>query len=546
MKAEPGQGRHTSPCHWFRFEQIMLLALMGGLSAFAAEPTTEPLLRLETGMHIATIRRVATDAQGRFAVTASDDKTARVWELESGRQLLVLRPPQDAGDEGKLYAVEMSPDGSTVAVVGRTGVGSGRSNSIYLFDRASGRLTRRITGLPDVVIHLAFSPDGRRLAASLMSDGGILMFETASGWEIGRDVEYGGDSYSVHFRPDGRQLVTTCYDGYVRLYAVEDEGLKLLKRTKTQGGQEPYSARFSPDGKGIAVGFGDTTTVQVLSGSTLEEMARPSTEGVDNGNLGRVAWSSDGRYLFAGGRWLVEGRHPVRRWPVGDWKHYKDVPVAENTIMELALLPDGRIVFAASDPAWGILGSDGAVERSVGGKIADFRAQRDQLRVSADGRRVRFGYRFGGEEPCVFDLATGNLGPDDSGLPAARTEAPGIRIEKWQGTYEPTLNGKPLKLERGEMSRSMAVAPNGQRFALGAEWHLRLFDRDGTEVWDKPVPEVVFAVTISGDGQPAEPFGHKSIAPLVAHSCADPKLPAQRAKILRLHGSTRKFSSLFH
>ena len=73
----------------------------------AAEPTTEPLLRLETGMHTAIIKRVATDAQGRWAVTASEDKTARVWELASGRQVLALRPPQDTGNEGKLYAVAM-------------------------------------------------------------------------------------------------------------------------------------------------------------------------------------------------------------------------------------------------------------------------------------------------------------------------------------------------------------------------------------------------------------------------------------------------------
>src|SRR5262245_30102962 len=77
----------------------------------AAEPTTRPLPRLETGMHTASIARIATDAAGRWAVTASDDKTARVWEVASGRQLSVLRPPQDVGNEGRLDAVALSPDG---------------------------------------------------------------------------------------------------------------------------------------------------------------------------------------------------------------------------------------------------------------------------------------------------------------------------------------------------------------------------------------------------------------------------------------------------
>src|SRR5215475_7707526 len=101
--------------------------------SIVAEPTTLPLPRLETGMHTAVIKRIATDAAGRWAVTASDDKTARVWEVASGRQLVVLRPPQDVGDEGKLYAVALSPDGKVVAVGGWTGWDWDQEVAIYLF-----------------------------------------------------------------------------------------------------------------------------------------------------------------------------------------------------------------------------------------------------------------------------------------------------------------------------------------------------------------------------------------------------------------------------
>jgi len=121
--------------------------LLTALQCIAAEPTTRPLPRLETGMHTASIRRIATDAAGRWAVTASEDKTARVWEVASGRQLAVLRPPQDVGNEGKLYAVALSPDGAVVAVGGWTGWELGE-DVIYLFDRVSGRLLRRLPGLP--------------------------------------------------------------------------------------------------------------------------------------------------------------------------------------------------------------------------------------------------------------------------------------------------------------------------------------------------------------------------------------------------------------
>jgi hypothetical protein len=52
----------------------------------------------------------------RYLVTASVDKTARVWDLTSGKLLQVLRPPIGPGDEGKLYAVAISPDGETVSL----------------------------------------------------------------------------------------------------------------------------------------------------------------------------------------------------------------------------------------------------------------------------------------------------------------------------------------------------------------------------------------------------------------------------------------------
>ena len=79
------------------------------------------MLRIEAGMHTAPITRIDVDAAERFLVTASDDKTARVWDLANGQLLQVLRPPLVAGDEGKLYAVAISPDGTTVATGGWTG-----------------------------------------------------------------------------------------------------------------------------------------------------------------------------------------------------------------------------------------------------------------------------------------------------------------------------------------------------------------------------------------------------------------------------------------
>src|SRR5262245_52628172 len=86
---------------------LMLTALRGGAAgqtgAVNNEPSRRPVLRIETGMHTASINRLGVDAANRYLVTASDDKTARVWELATGKLLRVLRPPVGGVSEGKLY-----------------------------------------------------------------------------------------------------------------------------------------------------------------------------------------------------------------------------------------------------------------------------------------------------------------------------------------------------------------------------------------------------------------------------------------------------------
>jgi WD40 repeat protein len=474
----------------------------------AAEPPADPILKIDPLMHTAAIFHIATDARFRWLVTAAHDKTARVWDLATGRLQTVIRPPIGLNDEGKLYAVALSPDGAVVALGGWTQFNEGQSGlsaqgqAILIFDRASGRMLKRIDGVPAVIFGLAFSPDGRYLAATLAGNGGLRLYRSETWALIAQDADYGDSSFGADFSRDGR-LVTSSDDGYVRLYHFDRSDLHLLKKAQSPAGTHPYAVRFSPSGESIAVGCREEHAVHVIDASTLELRYSPDASGRGTGDFTGVAWSTDGQALYAAGAYRVQAARVIRRWPSAGQGAPRDALAAADTIMDLFALPQGGIVYAAGQPAWGILDAGGQRARWIAPPTADLRDSFQSFGVSRDGRTVKFAFEASGNGVARFDPDNGlRLGEDAANpLASPRTEAPDLPVTDWFRHPSPRLGGKPLGLPPDEVSHSLAIAPDGKHFALGADWSVSLFDGGGEKLWRVALPVTAWGVDVSGDGQ---------------------------------------------
>jgi hypothetical protein len=254
------------------------------------------------------------------------------------------------------------------------------------------------------------------------------------------------------------------------------------------------------------VSFADRPVVTVLQARDLAEAFKPALEGLrEQGNLLTVAWSSDGRYLYAGGDWRGGGTNPLYRWDQGGRGAMQSIPLADNRITEIQQRPAGAIAFAAEDPGLGIVGADGTRSAWRGPEIIDFSQAHGQIELSANGAVVRYPPQRGSSATHGFSP----LLPGDQVLTAApraevfapTTQAAGLVVEKWKDSFEPTINGKRPELDEYELSRSYALAPARRAVLLGTEWSLRLVDAQAAAIWSVRLPAVAFAVNVSRDGR---------------------------------------------
>jgi len=93
--------------------------------------------------------------------------------------------------------------------------------------------------------------------------------------------------------------------------------------------------------------FQDSTQINVLSSKDLILLYSPNTQGVNKGSLDNLAWSQDGNWLYAGGRYYKGTKVHILRWSQAGQGQYSAWPASSNTIMGIHALRNGRIVFGS-------------------------------------------------------------------------------------------------------------------------------------------------------------------------------------------------------
>ncbi|OQX23953.1 MAG: hypothetical protein BWK80_23375, partial [Desulfobacteraceae bacterium IS3] len=295
-----------------------------------------PILSIDTGGHMALIRDIMFTKDGKYLVSASDDKTVRVWDVQTGDIVRVIRGQIAEGDEGKIYAAALSPDNRWLAVGGFMAHGHGidddKVGNIRLIDFRTGEIVRLLKGHEDVVNGLAFSPDSTRLISG-SSDKTARIWDIESGKSLHTLSGHTERIFAVAFSPEGARAVTGSFDDTLRLWNTETgELISALTGHK----DNVKSAAFTPDGKYLLSGSYDKS-IRLWDGKTGKFIKVLNSTGLQVNN---ISISPDSHSLLMSGD---NGGYYGQVFSIPDGKKLLSFTKHENIVLATAISPDGRL-----------------------------------------------------------------------------------------------------------------------------------------------------------------------------------------------------------
>jgi WD40 repeat protein/tetratricopeptide (TPR) repeat protein len=425
---------------------------------------------------------VAFSPDSKIVATAANDRHVRLFDAGTGRQLgAALKNPEQVG------AVAFSPDGRTIAAgMAMHTSGATERAEVRLWDRATGKVLGPDLPHEGGVMDVAFSPDGATLLSG-SSDGTAYLWELPDGPPIGRPMSRGSGDVCLAFTPDGRSVLSAGFESRI---VQHDVATGRAAGPVLAAGKFVWQIAVSPDGRTVAAGLGlPASTNQSAPGfgearmwdrATGRPIGEPMPHHTDR--LKSIAFSPDGKAL------LTADIGAVRFWDASNGRNLGiDLAATPDSVSAMALSRDGRQLLVADAHAnlrlWNLVSMQVKVLRQQAhrGLIAD-------LAISPDGR---FAASASWDKTArVWNMATGEPhGPflrhdgsvqsiafnPDGRIVATGGEDRTVRL--WDRATGMRL-GSALPQQSG--GEAVAFSPDGRLLGIAS--------LDDTAIWDVPAP----------------------------------------------------------
>lgn len=424
--------------------------------------TELPRLIVDTQGHSARISEVLYTHDGRSLVTASYDKTIRVWSATTGELERTLFGEQGEGPAGRIHAAALSPGDRWLAVGGWLGTQAEPERSsaaaafqIRVFDFRSETGYRLLSGHTDTVLSLAFSHDGKRLVSG-GADGQALVWNVGGGHQELSLFDHHKGITSAAWSPDDRQIVTGSGDHVARVWDASN-GRAVAQ---LHGHTAPVQAvLFTPSGRSVLSASLDGTVRiwDAQSGQQLKVLADLSVP------IGSLSIAPSGLEVLVT---LAAPPFAAIVYNINNGKKLAAYTGHDNVVLGSAISPNGKWAVTAGGSDFGISvfglrdGKPQLYSRGHGQTVWN-------VGFARDGSSMAWGHEFAPGQlgqyqlngPLHFKLElAGNTGPF-AVTPVATDQRDFLRASERE-------NGVELRTENGKEHEELQVWKAGRKQAV--------------------------------------------------------------------------------